>query len=289
MKNLQRIEALILKVQAFYDAAETPEQKKEADYTLKCMSSLAMAVIDKKPIFGVEPWHVINEDVPLGCPGEFLLRLKDSGGEALPPYPAIITFYQNGMTADIDTILFLCALSQFENSDEGQISINVSARSLRDADFIRAVLGRIEEMDFAPDKKIIVEVHETTPELKMSKDVLALFRKCGVMFAIDDVGLGMGDVMRLAEFEDIADFIKLDRHSVCAKPEDANSLDHVISFITSMLPEATLVAEGVKSADHAAQLHEQHPQIKYVQGLYLPESRDEFAREWEEEHVKQSV
>ena len=48
-----------------------------------------------------------------------------------------------------------------------------------------------------------------------------------------------------------------------------------------MLPDAVLVAEGVKSAQHAQEILSFHPEIKYVQGLYLP-GREEFAREWKD-------
>lgn len=277
---LQKIEYLIHTVQALADKARAEQDREQARYTLKCMAALGDAVLKERDVFGIEPWHGVHDDVPLAQPGEYLLRLKDGKGEALPPYPAIMCFYEHGMTAAIDTALFLCALAQFSRSEEKQVSINVSARSLRDADFIRTVLARLNDMSFAEDEKIIIEIHETTPDLKMSKDVLRLLREAGVMFAIDDVGLSMDDVLRMAEFDEIADFVKLDRHSVCAHPENKNSLDHVISFVTSMLPDAVLVAEGVKSAEHAAQLLEHHPQIKYVQGLYLPTSRSEFSREW---------
>lgn len=283
---LRGIERLIVNVQALIETAPSKALKERAQYTLKCMAALGHAVLKQRDIFGIEPWHVIDETVPLDAPGEYLLRLKDHNGNHMPPYPAIITFYENGMASDIDTVLFLCALKQFERSDETQISVNVSARSLQNAEFIKTVLQRIERAPLTHNKTLIIEIHETTPELKMSQDVLKLFRNAGVLFAMDDVGLSMGDVLRMSEFDEIADFIKLDRNSVCAHPEKPNALDHVISFVTSLLPNATIVAEGVKSAEHARELKEHHPHIKYVQGLHLPVSRDEFNKDWKAQREK---
>lgn len=276
---LKRIESLGHAVKNLSETTENGRELARFDYVLQCLSSLTDAVSHGRDIFGVEPWHPVRDDVPLSCPGEMLLRLKDKKGEALPPYPAIMTFYQNNLTADIDTVLVLCALDQFKRSAEKQVSINISARSLRNTEFVKIVLQQLETLDLAEDEKIIVEIHESTPNLQMSRKVLDLFREAGVAFAIDDVGLSMNDVLRLSEFEVIADFIKLDRKSVRSHPENSNSLDHVVSLITSILPGAVLVAEGVKDAGHAQKLHEYHPAIKYVQGMHLP-GRTEFFQEW---------
>lgn len=275
---LQSIEDLIVKMQALEEQTTDPDKREGVEYTLRALVALTDAVLQENPVFGIEPWHPITDDVPLSQPGEMLLRLKDRKGAPIAPYPAIMTFYQNGLTAEIDTVLFLCALNQFQQSDEKQVSINVSAMSLRDADFIKIIHERLEGMSLAEDEKIIMEIHESAT-LKMSQKALRLFRDVGLGFAIDDVGLNMNDVLRISEFENIADFIKIDRQSVIAKPESKNSLDNVVSFISSMLPETVLVAEGVRDAEHAAQLHEFHPDIKYVQGLYLL-PRDEFAQQY---------
>lgn len=101
-------------------------------------------------------------------PGEMLLRLRDVEGNPLPPYPAIMAFYNNGMAAEIDTILALCAVQQFKDSDEQQISVNVSGRSMRDATLIKTVLPVIEAMKLPKAQKIIFEIHESAPSEIMS-------------------------------------------------------------------------------------------------------------------------
>lgn len=251
-----------------------------------CLESLAAAITQEKEIFGIEPWHKINKDAPLPHPGEMLLRLKDEKGEPLPPYPAIMAFYNNGMAAEIDTLLVLCALQQFQQGDEQQVSINVSGRSLRDAGFIKAALPFIESMRLPPTHKIIFEIHESAPSEIMSPRVLDLCRRLGIAFAIDDVGLSMNDIFRLSQFEQIADFIKLDRKTVMTKPGEKNSLDNVMALLNATLPNTYVVAEGVKSTAHAATLQKHHKGLHYVQGMYLP-PRGQFAAEWAE--VKENV
>jgi EAL domain-containing protein (putative c-di-GMP-specific phosphodiesterase class I) len=266
------------KMQVMCNSVMDDETYKSCTYAARCLAALRFALENSLPVFGVEPWHPVHPDAALSMPGEMLLRLKDENAQALPPYPAVMTFYENGLAVDLDTVLFLSALHQFAHSTEKQISVNVSGRSMRDASFIRVALNALESLDLVADRKIIIEIHESEPSLKMSPLLLKLFRRAGVLFAIDDVGLSMNDVIRLAEFENIADFIKLDRQCVCAAAE-TNVLETAVSFITSALPGAVLVAEGVQNAEHARALHTAYPQIRYVQGLYLP-PRDVFAKEW---------
>ena len=237
-------------------------------------------VLRQDDVFCIEPWHIVSPHAPLSMPGEMLLRVKDFKGQAMAPYPAIMAFYENGYTAQIDGILFLAALGQYERMYkaglEKQVSINISARSLRDSDFVKCTLERLESLDLASDQKIIIEIHESSPHLSMSRQVLELYKLLGVGFAIDDVGLNMNDVLRLADFEGLAEFVKIDRHSVCAAPEDSNSLQQVMSFLRTLMPDAVAVAEGVKDEKHAAEVFEDFPDILYVQGLYLTGDREKF-------------
>lgn len=278
---LRRIEFLSLKNQTLYNRAEDSLQQNAAHYAAQYLDRLGAAVTQQTPVFGIEPWHPVHKDCPLSEPGEMLLRLRDGQGQPLPPYPAIMAFYNNGMTAEIDTVLVLCALQQFMAGDERQVSINVSGRSLRDAEFIRSILPAIERLNLPHERKIIFEIHESAPSEIMSRRVLELCRKLGIAFAIDDVGLSLNDIFRLSEFEQIADFVKLDRKSVRAHPENKNSLDHVLTLIHATLPFATIVAEGVQNADHAATILAHHPDIHYVQGMNLPD-RESFAAQWAE-------
>ena len=277
---LRRIEDLIRSFQRQVSDAEGSDREDSMVYGLRVLVSLANMVLRCENVFGVEPWHIISPHAPLSMPGEMLLRVKDHKGESMAPYPAIMAFYENGYTAQIDGILFLAALGQFDrmrkDGAEKQVSINISARSLRDPDFVKVTLARIESLDLNSDEKIIIEIHESTPHLTMSKKVLGLYKILGVGFALDDVGLNMNDVIRLAEFEELAEFVKIDRHAVCAEAGESNALDQVMSFVSTLMPDAVAVAEGVKNEAHAHQISAAHPDIHYVQGLYLTSDREAF-------------
>jgi len=277
---LRRIEALIESFQKQVRDGEGSDREESLVYGLRTLVALANMVLQQQDVFGIEPWHIVSAHAPLSMPGEMLLRVKDFRGDAIPPYPAIMAFYNNGYTAQIDGILFLAALGQFERMSkaglEKQVSINISARSLRDPDFVKCTLERLESLDLPSDRKIIIEIHESTPHLSMSRKVLELYKVLGVGFAIDDVGLDMNDVLRLADFEGLADFVKIDRHSVCAGAEETNSLAQVMSFLRTLMPDAVAIAEGVRDEFHAHEVHNAYPDILYVQGLYLTSDREEF-------------
>lgn len=281
---LARIESLLVSYRQFLKDRD-PEGRDEAlVYGLRCLVNLAQMVLRGESIFGIEPWHAIAVNARYQQVGELLLRLRDHDGQPLPPYPFIMAFYDNGFTAQLDCILVSCALRRFvKDPDARQVAINISARSLRHPDFVRVILGRLEKLNLGAyaEAKIIFEIHESGAHLSMSRQVLDLFRQVGCAFAIDDVGLSINDIMRLGEFEGIADYIKLDRHCVCADPFAPNSLGQAVAFIQDMLPEAIMVAEGVKSAEHARQIQADFPGIAYVQGLYLPSKHAVFKDEFQ--------
>ncbi len=278
---LRLADGLSLKVKQLGERADNAAQKNAAFDAASCLAALLHAAEGGTPVFGIEPWHQVQDKVPMAAPGEMLLRLRDKTGTPLPPYPAIMAFYEYGMAAEIDTLLVLCALDQFTKMEDGQVSINVSGRSLRDAGFLKAVLPRVEAMALPTARKIIFEIHETALDQPMSPRVLELCRGLGIGIAIDDLGLSMNDIIRLAEFERCADFVKLDRKFLMVGGGSEYSLEHVMALINATLPFAAIIAEGVQDADHAYQLRKRHPLIQYVQGLHLP-GRTTFAKQWME-------
>jgi EAL domain-containing protein (putative c-di-GMP-specific phosphodiesterase class I) len=272
------IDSLHEKIRKLGERATKPDQKERAIYAEQYLRALANMLEKKGMVFCIEPWHALDNDGGV-APGEMLLRVKDATGQAMAPYPAIMTFYHNGFTAELDTILALSALKQFRESGEKQVSINISCRSLQDPGFVKAVLTQLESMKLTPEEKILFEIHESNASVKINPKTLAMLKQFNVGFALDDVGLSMNDVFRLSSFEHIADYIKLDRESIGANPDDPRSLAQILALAKSLLPEAIMVAEGIKSAEHAREILKIHPGIRFVQGMHLPD-RETFSREW---------
>jgi EAL domain-containing protein (putative c-di-GMP-specific phosphodiesterase class I) len=276
---LRRIEALSRKLHSLATKAQMHEQKERALYTAKYLDCLGMMVAQDKIVFDVEPWHPLAENSPLSSAGEMLLRVKDFQGKPLPPYEAVMALYSNGFTEEFDTLLCLCALNQFRQGEDRQVSINISCRSLQNQDFVKTVNTQIEKMRLKLSEKIILEIHESNAVIEVPKRTSDLFRKNGVVFAMDDVGLSINDVFRLSAFEGIADYIKLDRQTVNGNPDDPKALAHILSLAHSILPNAQMVAEGIQNAGHAQEVLNAHPNVRFVQGLYLPD-RATFKSQW---------
>ncbi len=277
---LTRVEKLHTKISTLASKA-VADQKERAIYAAKYLQALAETLVADNPCFMVEDWLPLWKNLPLDHAGEMLLRVKERNGTHLPPYEAVMTFYHNGFTEEMDTILCLSALNQYKYGKEKQVSINVSGRSLLNNDFVKAVLAKIESLNLTRFKKIILEIHESNAVVTIPPKIISMFRKLNVGFAMDDVGLSMNDVFRLSAFESVADYIKLDRQCVSAHRDDPRALPHIMSLANSLLPNAQFVAEGVQSSDHACEILTNHPNIRYVQGMHLP-SREVFAEEWKQ-------
>ena len=276
---LSRVETLSSKIRRLGQNAMKSEQRQQADYAGECLGALAVMITEEKPIFHSEPWHRLADDLALSDAGEMLLRLKSPEGRPLPPYPAIMTFYGNGLAEELDTILCLCALDQFRRQNiERQVSVNISSRTLQNRDFVETILAKLEAVKLSPDEKIILEIHESNAALAIDESVIDRFRAFDVKFAIDDVGVSANDVFRFSACANMADFIKLDRAILNAHSRSA-SLKQALSLIRKALPGVAMVAEGVKNAEHAREALTLCPELQYVQGMHLPD-RETFRQQW---------
>jgi len=252
-------------------------------YALSCTSFMYEMVEKDHSIFAAEPWHRLTDLDSDFRASELLLRLTNSKGEALPPYDFVMACYQNNLTALLDMIIILCGLREFttvfRHREDRQVSLNVSARFLepRNRNNIQDLLKIIETLDL--DGDFIFELHESAFHTDIAPSIMELFYRQGVRFAIDDVTLNVGDIIRMAGFREFIDFIKLDRTFVESHDEDPERFSDMVDFVCNHAPKSQIVAEAVKSAEHAYRLRQAHEGILYVQGRDLPE-RDAFQSDW---------
>lgn len=258
---------------AGHDTIITSDQKQLSgeDY----LEALTHMVEQGENIFGLETWHPLED--PAHSPAEMLLRLHNKQGQPLPPYPFVMLCYSQGLTAELDAILLLKGIHEFQTAlrDQGisQISLNVSARSLKDSDFMKLALDALEK----DGKDVVFEIHETSNTIT-NPDTLKLLKKKGVRFALDDVILNLSDMERFTQFEGLTSFMKLD-HKLLTDSYYKPLLGPTMSFIASSTENNRIVAEGVKTVDDARLLHMQYPSIKFVQGRDLPDQKT-FAKDW---------
>jgi len=138
-----------------------------------------------------------------------------------------------------------------------RIAVNVSAAELRHKDFVEGVRNCLTESGLAP-QHLELELTETflMQDSSSTARVLHSLKKLGVQIALDDFGTGYSSLSHLKGFP--IDTLKIDQAFVSdldTNPNDASIVRAVIGLGRSL--NIRVVAEGVETAAHLAQLQEQ--------------------------------
>ena len=182
---------------------------------------------------------------------EALVRWRRDG-EIIPPDRFIPLAEENGMIVKLGDWVLREACRQNRNWQlEGlsplQVSVNVSARQLRDNDFADKVEGVLRETGLAP---ALLELEITESAIMSISDdiVLKLLRlkELGISISIDDFGTGYSSLSYLKHLP--VDKIKIDRSfvmDIVSNPDDAAIVDAIISIAHAL--DLCVIAEGVES------------------------------------------
>ena len=129
------------------------------------------------------------------------------------------------------------------------VSINVSARQLREPEFVGDVLSVIQETGIAPDR-VVIELTETVLATREHGEIEALrdLRQHGCLVALDDFGTGYSSLGGLSDLP--IDVLKLDQSFIT----DLTTSSRAAALVTAVvrLAEAfdlIVVAEGVEHDD----------------------------------------
>ena len=127
------------------------------------------------------------------------------------------------------------------------VSVNLSARQLRDPGLVRVVEEALTASGLGPDR-LVLEVTESVAlvEGDSSADTLRRLAERGVRIAIDDFGTGYSSLSYLPKM--VPSMIKIDRSFVAGFCEDADRaavLESVVGLGHTL--NATVVAEGVET------------------------------------------
>jgi diguanylate cyclase (GGDEF)-like protein/PAS domain S-box-containing protein len=137
-----------------------------------------------------------------------------------------------------------------------RIAINVSARELREKDFVATVLAALTETGVEPGC-LELELTESflMQDATVTVAVLQALKDLGVMLALDDFGTGYSSLSHLRRFP--IDTLKIDRSFVrdlATDADDASIVNAVISMGESL--HMRVVAEGVETRDQVAFLQQ---------------------------------
>ncbi len=161
-------------------------------------------------------------------------------------------------------------------SSPGRVSVNLSLKQLRQANFTDRIRSILRSYEVSPTS-LELEITETTlmedPErtIKLLNQLYAL----GLHLAIDDFGTGYSSLSALQQFP--INTLKIDKsfvRDVASNPDDATIISTIIQMGRNL--NLDVVAEGVETEDQLNCL--QQLGCTYVQGLLFghPMSSDDY-------------
>lgn len=216
-----------------------------------------------------QPYYNLATHACEGIEALIRLRLPDLGD--ISPDEFIPICEQNNLIIPLsDWIFKRCAhdLKPWLASSPGHsMSLNVSALSLSDPEFVE-VLGRaMSTWGISPDQ-LIIELTETMPmgDLTVVLDTLLALRKQGIRIALDDFGTGHASLANLMQLP--VDQVKLDRMFVSQITQSDAARTLVRTLITLARDLGlVVVAEGVEDEQTADLLREAG--CHYLQGYVI--------------------
>ena len=148
-----------------------------------------------------------------------------------------------------------------------RISVNLSARQLREPDVVERVEGALSSSGLDASH-LELDISETSllPWSEGLARTLERLKRLGVRIAIDDFGLGVGSIDHLERVP--ADAIKIDQsliRGVSTNPKDASAVTAAIEAADSLGLDS--VAEGVEKRDQIEFL--QSRRCSQMQGYYF--------------------
>ena len=202
---------------------------------------------------------------------EILVRLVDEAGGVVLPGGFLPAAERFGVIAAIDRWVLRTTLQNFDRLHPDKVvdgcSVNLSAHTLADPDFVGFVTDCLADSGVAPGR-LCFEITETVAMSRPEQAVerIQLLRALGCRFAIDDFGSGMSSFGYLKDLP--VDNVKIDGRFVRELDTDPMSLS-IVQAVTAIGHQGgkTVTAEMVSSTRALEMLAEIG--VDYVQGFAL--------------------
>ena len=224
----------------------------------------------------------VNLDSGAITGAEALIRWQRSDGELVPPAQFLPIAEECGLILPIGKWVLREVCRQTRAwLDAGlnldRVAVNVSAKELRDKDFLTGVHTILNDIGLDPHK-LEFELTESglIQETESAMAVLHAIKDIGMQIAIDDFGTGYSSLSYLRHFP--IDALKIDQSFV--KDIDCNGGEAIVSAVIAMgrSLKHRVVAEGIETRQQLAFLKSQR--CAEGQGYYFgrPMSADDFAK-----------
>jgi diguanylate cyclase (GGDEF)-like protein len=226
----------------------------------------------------------IHEPASLAVKGvEALVRWNHPTRGLVRPASFIPILEESGFIVEVgewvmDAALAQLAIWQSAGRQELSMSVNVSARQLRDDSLVAIVDEALRKHNVTP-RRLEIELTESAlmENPSLAQATLMALKGLGVRVAIDDFGTGYSSLRYLADFS--PDIVKIDRSFTARLDRDAAAAS-IVRGIIQMSHELGIkvTAEGVETDQQLRALRDAG--CDYVQGYYLtkPTSAEQLLR-----------
>jgi len=235
----------------------SPEMSAVAVERLMLKSKLRRAIERDELVMLYQPKVDLERGRVVGA--EALLRWRLPGHGDIPPAQFIPLAEESNLILDIGEWVLKRVCQDYRRwQDEvpqpGRVSINLSLKQLRQAEFIPRCRTVFDDLGVAPSN-FELEITETTlmTDARRMVGLLDELRSMGVHLAIDDFGTGYSSLAALQQFP--VGTLKIDRSFVrdaAVSREDATLVRTIIEMGSNLGLE--VVAEGIETAEQLAYL-----------------------------------
>ena len=178
------------------------------------VSRVEYALLNNQFVLYAQPIIPVFDQGLEGVSYEFLIRLQNDENELIPPGAFLPAAERYGKMVAIDRWVFESAITLLSSNPTflksvNYCSINVSAQSLTDKDFLTYLLDKLNGNDFLASH-ICIEITETSVISNMTEAMhfILELKAIGVRFALDDFGSGLSSFGYLKNLP--VDYLKID-------------------------------------------------------------------------------
>ncbi len=242
---------------------------------LSIETGLLRALDDGEFFLCYQPKMDINGTDIIGM--EALVRWQRPGQGIVPPDKFIPIAEENGLIVPLGTWVLREACRQNRVwQDAGlpklRVSVNLSARQLRDNAFVPLVVQILAETGLDPNH-LELELTESALMGDASDTVCKLLRlkELGISVSVDDFGTGYSSLSYLKHLP--IDTIKVDRsfvRDIVNDPDDAAIVDAIVAMAHSL--KLNVIAEGVETREQLEFLRQR--KCQQAQGYYFARPLD---------------
>ncbi|MBZ0225492.1 MAG: EAL domain-containing protein, partial [Comamonas sp.] len=238
-----------------------PSLQTEVEHRASLMSDLRGALSNRELQLHYQV-IVDREQQPLGY--EALLRWRHPTRGWVQPLSFIEPAEQSGLIMPIGTWVLRTACRQLAlwASEAAMrrltLSVNISARQFRGAEFVQTVQGILQETG-ADAHLLCLELTESMFHEDMEQSITKMQRLCalGVRFALDDFGTGYSSLGYLRRMP--LDIIKIDKSfvdDILTDPNDAAIAQTILALANTL--DLRVVAEGIEEPAQFQWLRARH-------------------------------